>query len=65
MPNNLGVLDRWLRVIAGVLIVSLVFTGPRSSWGWLGLVPLITGLAGYCPLYHLFGWSTCRTRSAV
>ena len=65
MPNNIGMFDRWLRIIAGVLIVSLVFTGPRTSWGWLGLVPLATGLAGYCPLYQLFGWSTRRTRSAT
>lgn len=64
MRVNVGSLDRWLRVVLGLLILMLVFTGPRSNWGWLGLIPLATGLVGTCPLYSLFGWSTCKPRSA-
>jgi hypothetical protein len=61
MGMNVGSLDRWLRVIVGFVIVSLVFVGPRSAWGWLGMIPLMTGLFGYCPLYRLLGLSTCPT----
>jgi hypothetical protein len=59
MPTNEGALDRIIRVIAGLAIISLVFVGPQNPWGWLGLVPLITGLVGFCPAYALFGVSTC------
>lgn len=59
MPTNEGALDRIIRVIAGLAIISLVFVGPQSPWGWLGLVPLATGLVGFCPAYALFGVNTC------
>ncbi len=59
MPTNEGALDRIIRVIAGLAIISLVFVGPQNPWGWLGLVPLITGLVGFCPAYALFGVNTC------
>lgn len=59
MPTNEGAVDRIIRVIAGLAIMSLVFVGPQSSWGWLGLVPLATGLLGSCPAYALFGVNTC------
>lgn len=55
---NEGPLDRALRVVIGIAIVSLVFVGPKTGWGWLGLVPLLTGLVGLCPLYALFGVRT-------
>lgn len=58
MHTNEGTFDRWLRIIAGIVLIALVFTGPKSQWGWLGLLPLFTGLTGFCPLYRLFGWST-------
>ncbi|MBT9259656.1 MAG: DUF2892 domain-containing protein [Clostridiales bacterium] len=58
MTQNVGAIDRIIRVLAGVGILSLVFWGPKSNWGWLGLIPLVTGLVGYCPLYSLFGIST-------
>jgi hypothetical protein len=51
-------------VIAGVVLISLVFTGPRIVWGWIGIVPLVTGLAGTCPLYTLLGWRTCPAKEA-
>jgi len=57
--HNEGKADRVIRVIVGVILISLVFTGPKTAWGWLGLVPLVTGLVGTCPLYTLFGMRTC------
>lgn len=59
MKMNEGKLDRLLRVVAGVVILSLVFVGPRTPWAWLGLVPLLTGLIGFCPLYAILGINTC------
>lgn len=53
-------IDRAIRVVLGVALLSLVFVGPKTPWGWIGLVPLVTGLAGTCPLYRLLGISTCR-----
>ncbi len=64
MPTNEGNLDRALRVIAGVGILSLAFIGPQTVWGYVGLVPLITGLVGYCPLYAMLGLSTCPVKRA-
>ncbi len=58
-PRNEGTADRVVRVLAGVAIVSLALIGPKSPWGWIGLVPLLTGLAGSCPVYTLLGLSTC------
>jgi Inner membrane protein YgaP-like, transmembrane domain len=59
LPKNEGAVDRTLRVVVGVVLLSLVFVGPQTPWGWLGLVPLITGLAGSCPVYTLLGLRTC------
>ena len=50
--------DRGFRVLLGVALLALVFTGPKTWWGLLGLVPLMTGLVGFCPLYRLLGLST-------
>ena len=47
--RNEGSFDRFFRVIVGLAILSLVFFGPKTAWGYIGLVPLITGLVGYCP----------------
>ncbi|MGE0533297.1 MAG: DUF2892 domain-containing protein [Hyphomonadaceae bacterium] len=63
MPINEGALDRILRVIVGLVIVSLVFIGPKTPWAWLGLIPLLTGLVGFCPAYALFGIRTCPARN--
>lgn len=62
MPINEGTLDRVLRVVVGLAIVSLVFVGPQTPWAWLGLVPLLTGIVGFCPAYALFGIRTCKAR---
>ena len=59
MSRNVGTIDRILRVVVGLVVLSLVFVGPQTPWGWLGLVPILTGLAGSCPAYALFGISTC------
>ena len=60
MSQNIGVFDRWLRLFVGATLILLVFVGPRTPWGWLGLIPLATGLVGYCPMYRMMGWSTRR-----
>ena len=59
LPQNEGTLDRTLRVIVGLALLLLVFVGPKSLWGLVGLVPLVTGLVGSCPLYSLLGLRTC------
>lgn len=59
MPRNEGTLDRALRIIVGLVLLSLVFVGPKTMWGLIGLIPLITGLIGYCPLYQILGMNTC------
>lgn len=60
--KNEGTVDRVLRVIAGAVLISLVFVGPQTPWGWIGLLPLITGIVGTCPAYTLFGWNTCKVK---
>ncbi|MBK8630095.1 MAG: DUF2892 domain-containing protein [Sphingomonadales bacterium] len=60
MPCNEGKTDRTLRVIAGLILLSLVFVGPQTPWGWVGLVPLLTGVFGFCPAYTLLGINTCK-----
>jgi hypothetical protein len=60
MKQNVHNIERVVRVIVGLVIVSLVFIGPQSPWGWLGLIPLATGIIGWCPPYALFGISTCK-----
>lgn len=59
MKANEGMIDRVLRVVLGLALLSLVFVGPQTVWGYVGLVPLLTGLVGYCPLYAIFGLRTC------
>lgn len=59
LPRNEHPVERGLRVLLGLGLLSLVFVGPRTLWGLVGLVPLATGLLGSCPLYTVFGISTC------
>ncbi len=56
---NEGTLDRAVRVVVGIAVLSLTVVGPRSLWGLVGIVPLVTGIAGYCPAYRIFGIRTC------
>lgn len=62
MKHNVGGIDRILRIVLGLLLMGLAFTGVVGWWGWLGSLPLATGLLGWCPPYALFGWNTCSTR---
>ena len=62
MRQNEGSLDRTLRVIVGIVLIAMVFVGPKAAWGWIGVIPLLTGLLGVCPLYRLVGMSTCPRR---
>lgn len=64
MTANIGNWDRNLRIILGLGLLSLVFVGPQTPWGLVGLVPLATGLARFCPVYKLAGVSTCGSRKA-
>ncbi len=62
IKSNVGGIDRVVRIGAGLTLVALAATGVVGLWGWLGLVPLATGLSGWCPAYLPFGLSTCKTR---
>lgn len=64
LKKNEGKLDRILRVVAGLGIVSLAFVGPQTPFAYLGLIPVITGLAGRCPLYTILGINTCGVPKA-
>jgi hypothetical protein len=57
--TNEGTIDRGARIVIGLGILSLAFVGPQTPLGYLGVIPLLTGLVGFCPLYRLFGFSTC------
>lgn len=62
MQINVGGIDKILRIIAGVLLIALAATGTIGVWGWIGIVPLLTGLFNFCPLYTLLGIKTCKIR---
>jgi Inner membrane protein YgaP-like, transmembrane domain len=63
MERNVGTIDRALRVVVGLALIALVFVGPQTPWGWLGLVPLATAAMGWCPLYRVLGVRTCKLES--
>lgn len=56
---NVGGIDRLLRIILGIVLLALVVTGPKTMWGLIGVVPLVTGLFRTCPLYSILGIRTC------
>ena len=60
MKQNAGSLDRILRIVAGLVLIGLAATGTVGVWGWIGVVPLATGLFNFCPLYRLVGINTCK-----
>lgn len=62
MTLNIGGFERILRIVAGLVLIALAATGTVGWWGWLGLVPLATGVTGWCPPYSLLGISTCKTK---
>jgi hypothetical protein len=57
--------DRTARMIVGVLLILLSIFGVIGLWGWIGILPLVTGAVGYCPAYRIFGWSTCPRREGA
>jgi len=59
MNANVGGIDKIARIFAGIALVALAATGTVGAWGWIGIVPLATGLMGWCPAYTLFGLNTC------
>lgn len=62
LPRNEHSIERVVRVVAGLGLLSLTVVGPETPWGFLGLVPLVTGLLGSCPVYTLLGISTCSAK---
>lgn len=63
LPHNVGSADRAARLLIGLALLALAFLGPKTAWGYLGIVPLATALVGSCPLYTLLGLSTCPRSS--
>jgi hypothetical protein len=63
--RNEGTFDRVARIVIGLGLIALVFVGPATPLGWIGVVPLATGLAGTCPLYRLIGFRTISTPKAT
>lgn len=64
MMKNVGTVDKVIRIILGLVLIALVFVGPQTPWGWIGIIPLATGLIGFCPLYSVLGMNTCGTKKA-
>jgi hypothetical protein len=62
MKTNAGTLDRTLRIVVGLALIAMAATGVVGLWGWIGVVPLLTGAIGSCPLYSVFGINTCGMR---
>lgn len=59
LKTNVGGIDRAARIVLGLVLIALVFVGPQTPFGWIGVVPLLTGLMRTCPLYSLLGMNTC------
>lgn len=62
MKKNVGGIDRTLRIVLGLVLIGLAASGTVGWWGYLGVVPLLTGLVGWCPPYALLGWNTCSMK---
>jgi len=63
MKQNVGGIDRTLRIAAGLLLIALAANATIGWWGWLGIVPLLTGLVGWCPPYAMLGFNTCARKA--
>jgi len=61
MQKNVGSTDRALRIVAGLVLLSLTVIGPKTMWGLIGIVPIVTALVSWCPAYTLLGIKTCKT----
>ncbi|VXB91785.1 DUF2892 domain-containing protein [Pseudomonas sp. 8O] len=62
MKANVGTLDRSLRIVAGLILIALSLAGMIGLWGWIGVVPLATGIFRFCPVYPLLGINTCKMK---
>jgi len=63
MTQNIGNIERIVRIVGGLVLIALAATSTVGVWGWLGLVPLATGLVGWCPPYSLLGINTCKNKN--
>ena len=63
MKSSVGGIDRILRIVIGRVLIGLTLTGTIGVWGWIGVLPLATGLVGWCGAYSLFGWKTCPLKN--
>jgi NADH:ubiquinone oxidoreductase subunit 4 (subunit M) len=63
MKANVGTIDRTLRIVAGLALIGLAATGTVGMWGYIGIVPVLTGLFKFCPLYTMLGMNTCGLKS--
>jgi Protein of unknown function (DUF2892) len=68
MTVNVGILDRAIRIVIGALLIAFAipYVFPNTGWnwvGWIGIVPIITAVLGYCPAYSVIGFSTCSARA--
>lgn len=61
--TNIGGIERIIRILVGLALIAIVFVGPQTMWGWIGVVPLLTGLIGWCPPYAMLGINTCKRKS--
>ena len=59
--RNVGTIDRVARIVVGLILLAMVFVGPQTPWGWIGVIPLVTAAMGWCPAYRLLGLRTCRS----
>ncbi|MBL8398196.1 MAG: DUF2892 domain-containing protein [Candidatus Accumulibacter sp.] len=59
MKLNVGGIDKILRIVVGIALIAMAAMGVIGAWGWIGVVPLLTGLFSFCPLYSLLGMNTC------
>jgi membrane-associated protease RseP (regulator of RpoE activity) len=62
MNSNVGGIDKSLRILVGIILIVLALTGTIGVWGWIGVLPLATGLFNFCPAYKLLGVNTCKIR---
>ncbi|CEP36131.1 MULTISPECIES: YgaP family membrane protein [Halomonadaceae] len=62
MTSNVGGIDKILRILVGIALIVLALTGTIGVWGWIGVVPLATGLFNFCPAYKLLGINTCKVK---
>ncbi|MCE8024279.1 MULTISPECIES: YgaP family membrane protein [Halomonadaceae] len=62
MKSNVGGIDKVARIVVGAVLIGLALTGSIGAWGWIGVVPLATGLFNFCPAYQLLGINTCKLK---